>query len=291
MHILEVVASRGGRPVYVSRGFGGVAERLDVVTVVPPSDEPERHVSSAGWRIVRRGAPKIASRIGDEGAMVARRLPGVPLVLCKDKRRAVHVAAELYSPTHVVLDDAFQSWGVWRDVDVVLIDAKRRWGIGWLLPAGDLRESPEALGRADVIGVVGVSGEADLNDAGDALASEGVRKPLFGVRRRIDITAAEGGAPHISTAGIRLAALSAIGRPEQFENQPTEFAVSYRYPDHFAYTQGDADWIMDDVARRSVDTVVTTEKDWAKLRDLDIDHNRFAVARLTLEMFGAEIPV
>jgi tetraacyldisaccharide-1-P 4'-kinase len=40
MELVSRILSRGGRPVYVSRGYGGEAERLDVVTVVgPDSDE------------------------------------------------------------------------------------------------------------------------------------------------------------------------------------------------------------------------------------------------------------
>jgi tetraacyldisaccharide 4'-kinase len=289
MHLIDAIAAAGGRPVYISRGFGGLSERLDVVSVVTgPRAKPNGTVR--GVRYLRGGAAKLASRIGDEGAMVSARLPDVPLVQCRDKTRALNVAADLFSPTHAVLDDAFQSWGVPRDVDIVLVNGARPFGDGWLIPAGRLREPPDVLERADFIGVNGIEYEGQLETVAKAVAAFGIRKPLFGVRRTIDFVPAGEGVPY--EVREPFAALSAIGRPDPFERQLAArrrgFAAAFRYPDHHAYNFRDLEWIIDEADRRGIETLVTTEKDWVKLSELDPPHDRFAVARLTLELFGAD---
>jgi tetraacyldisaccharide 4'-kinase len=290
IHLLEEITSSGGRPVYISRGFGGAAERLRAVTIVPGGSRGAAVVRE-GARIVSRSAAGLAEMIGDEGAMVARRLPDVPLVLCRDKARALEVADDVFAPTHAVLDDAFQSWGVPRDIDIVLVDGERPFGDGWLLPAGNFREPPEALERADLIGVGGVETDEELRRARGILSSIGIRKPSFGMRRRIEIVPAGDGAGSIE--GVKCAALSAIARPDgferQLENRGVDLVASFRYPDHHAYTQLDLEWISGEAERRGAAAVVTTEKDMAKLADLGPPPGGVYVARLSLELFGDDL--
>jgi tetraacyldisaccharide 4'-kinase len=290
IHLLESITAAGGRPVYISRGFGGVAERLGVVTIVPGVTNAAA-VAPSGGRVVPRTAPGLARQIGDEGAMVARRLPDVPLVLCRDKSRALEVAAGAFAPTHAVLDDAFQSWNVPRDVDVVVVDGERPFGDGWLLPAGSFREPPQALARADVIGLGGVENEDQLDRARGIVAGAGIRTPSFGIRRRIEVVPAASGVTGVE--GSRCAVVCAIGRPDIFERQLTTAGlspvVSFRYPDHHTYSQRDLEWISLEVERRGVDALVTTEKDMAKLADLGPPLDGVYVARLSLELLGGDI--
>jgi tetraacyldisaccharide 4'-kinase len=213
--------------------------------------------------------------------MVALRTPEVPLLFCRDKAAALEVAASLYRPTHAVLDDASQSWGVRRDVDIVVVDGSRPFGSGWLLPAGRLREPPEALERADVWGIT-VDDPHRLPSARKAIAAgAGVDRPSFGICRRLRLDFAD---------GTVVVALSGIARPEPFERQVASagavVAASIRFPDHHRYTGGDVAWILEQARARGADTVVTTEKDWVKLARFDPPPGRFGVARLSLEFVG-----
>jgi len=291
MHLVAGIAAAGGRPVYVSRGFGGIAERIDVVTVVPGTSDETPITRHAGVRGLRRGMAGLSAEVGDEGAMVARRLPEVPLLFCRDKWRALDLAAKTLNPTHAVMDDAFQSWGVPRDIDIVLVDGGRPIGAGWLLPAGRLREPVEALERADIVGVTLVEDEAGLAAAHESIArAAGVRIPAFGIRRRIDVD--WNGEEGWENGRDSYAALSAIGQPELFEahlaRERQGLTLSFRYPDHHRYRASDLDWIVREAEKRGIDTVVTTEKDWSKLSDLGAPRELFAVARLKLELFGED---
>ncbi|KAK4797080.1 hypothetical protein SAY86_029406 [Trapa natans] len=50
----------------------------------------------------------------------------------------------------IILDDGMQHWPLWRDLDIVMINALQPWGNGELLPLGPLREPLKALQRADI---------------------------------------------------------------------------------------------------------------------------------------------
>jgi tetraacyldisaccharide 4'-kinase len=258
---------------------------VDVVTVVVPErvrgNYPDAGV--AGVRYLRADNDRLPELVGDEGAMVARRLPDIPLLFCRNKSNAL-AAAAAFGPTHAVLDDAFQSWGVPRHVDVVLVDGTNPFDDGWSLPAGRLREPPEALERADVIGVGGVEDEQSLSRALDLIADKaGVTRPSFGVRRRFHLD---------NTGGEPVATLSGVGRPDTFERQVADagarLEAAFRFPDHHRYSPNDVEWIVGEANSRGIETVVTTEKDWVKLRALGPPEGVFVVARLALEFFGGD---
>jgi tetraacyldisaccharide 4'-kinase len=283
MELVRSLAAAGARPVYTSRGYGGEASRLDVVTVVPPEAGGRFAGPRHGVRIVDRHDDRLTALVGDEGAMAARRRPDVPALFGGNKPAVLEVAASLFSPTHVVLDDAFQSWGVWRDVDVVVLDGKDPFGSGWLLPAGQLREPPEALARADVLGIA-VEDGGELSTARAAIAAAaGVRRPSFGIVRRLWIEPVSAGP---------VVALSGIARPGAFESQVaatgTGLTAAIRFPDHHRYRGQDVRWALEQADRLGAGQIVTTEKDWAKLVHFGPPPGRFVVAKLSLEFIGGD---
>ena len=88
---------------------------------------------------------------GDEPQLLARRLPGIP-VLCSTKRAlAVEAAVEQFRCEVVILDDGFQHRFVARNLDIVMLDSRYPFGDGFLLPRGILREQTTALKRAQVL--------------------------------------------------------------------------------------------------------------------------------------------
>jgi len=303
-YLVKELARRGRRPAYVSRGFKSAAERLGAVTVLlPRSAEPAGWVSS-GVRLLREDAEGLSRSIGDEGAMVAARCPGVPLAFSRDRRRAVEVICALFNPTHVVLDDALQTWSVARDVDIVLLDAEHPLGNGRIIPAGSLREAPGALSRSHAIGFNGIEVVCGGVDAHARLAElrewahETVKRPLpvFGIRRRLSF-----GEPAVVPGGPtadqtpappegRFAALSSVGRPHRFEESLRAHGVALglalRFPDHHRYRRSDVVRIEGILASRGIDRVVTTEKDWVKLREIGPPRAKLRVARLELDVMG-----
>ena len=152
-----------GRPVAVlSRGYGG-AFRGETLVV------------SDGTRVLAD-----AREAGDEPVMLAHALPGVVVAVGRD-RAVVGRAVEAAMGPHVhVLDDGFQHLRLFRDLDVVCVDAedlRER-----PLPAGSLRERPSALSRADLVAVSGER-EEDARAACARVAEQVGAARVFRVRR------------------------------------------------------------------------------------------------------------
>lgn len=278
VHLLERLRDRGVAAAYVSRGFGSRAERFAGVTVVcgtPPAPGP-------GTRWLDPGHPRLSLEIGDEGAMIARRLPGVVLAFARDKSRAVDAAAGAVEGGVVVLDDAFQSWSTSRDLDVVLLDAQYPLGDGWLLPAGRLREEPSALGRADIVLFNGARDAEDVSRAMASVAMHTGARVRAGLFRRTVRLEPQPRRP--------VTVASAIARPAAFEaallGQGVEIARAVRYPDHHLYTRADLETLRRHAGER---VCVVTEKDWAKLSELGADGDRFVVARLDARVEGVDV--
>ncbi|BCM94034.1 tetraacyldisaccharide 4'-kinase [Abditibacteriota bacterium] len=91
-----------------------------------------------------------AVEAGDEAVLHARNLPGAIVAIAQNRHLAVDLCVQ-HGAQVVVLDDGFQFWSLPRVFDLVLLDAKRPWGNGRLLPLGRLREERAALARASAI--------------------------------------------------------------------------------------------------------------------------------------------
>ncbi len=289
--LLEHLVLEGYRPVYISRGFRSSSEKLAAVSVLLPEELLVCPPLEPGVRFLRRDGGLLHRSVGDEGAMVALRVPLIPLLFSRRKTAAIRAAGSLFKTTHVILDDAFQSWGVRRDFDVVLLDSKKPFGNGRRLPAGSLREGPEALRRADFIGF------NDIKDTHELTALEkSIKKPeaaarVFGIRRSLSFRSPEGGV--LEPGENPMAALSSIARPGRFdqslEHSGWDVRLSIRYPDHYRYTQRDVENIRSLMRKNGVGGLITTEKDWVKLKELYLDVGMIVLARLDLEIVGCNL--
>ena len=193
----------------------------------------------------------------------------------------------------VVLDDAFQTWPVARDADIVLLDAEhplgrandpsresargswgarpggcdrvqrdrvrsRRGGWGDWVPA----LAPVGAMTASLTSTIGSA--ASRMDARD-LAGHPV--PVFGIRRRVSIARPISNAAGYSAEefGGSAAALSSVGRPRRFEESLVRLGVAVglaiRFPDHYRYGPQDVRRIEAVLAERRIGVLVTTEKD------------------------------
>jgi tetraacyldisaccharide 4'-kinase len=132
-HLARGLQHRGARVAVVARGWGGTL--------------------SAKGAVVSDGETLFcdARQAGDEAVLHARSLPGVGVVIGRDRVAATQRAVRELGCDAVVLDDSFQFWSLQRDLDLVLLDARRPFGNGHLLPRGRLREPVEALNRADAV--------------------------------------------------------------------------------------------------------------------------------------------
>jgi tetraacyldisaccharide 4'-kinase len=276
LYLLDVIRDRGLRAVFLSRGYGSRSEKYHGVTLLAeegmPVDIPP------GARQLKRSAAGLWAEIGDEPALVARRHPHVPVVVSGNKGKALECAITVFAPNYVVVDDAFQSWRLPRDVDVVLLDALHPLGDGRLLPAGSLREEPEALERADVVLFNGAGDTVAVEQASELVFRQtGLRFACAGVSRSIRLDA---------SVSHPVASLCAIARPEGFEKMlksaGVEIRLAIRYPDHHAYSLQDVEEIRRLAREYGCAGVVTTEKDSIKLSAHGMYEPELCAARLEI---------
>jgi tetraacyldisaccharide 4'-kinase len=189
---------------------------------------------------------------GDEPVLVARRT-GVPVRADRDRVAAARALAAAGCDV-VVCDDGLQHYRLRRDVEIEVIDGRRRYGNGRLLPAGPLREPAERARRCDFHVVNCGSAASDNVPAGFGewpmrLQADRMQ-PLPNGRQQ----------PLSAFAGQRVHAVAGIGDPERFFAMLREAGmavVPHAFPDHHRYTAADFEFGSDL-------PVLMTEKDAVK---------------------------
>src|SRR3989442_4030626 len=89
-----------------------------------------------------------AGEAGEEPFLLARRLPGVPVVVGSNRYDSARLALDRFGVTAIVLDDAFQHRTLKKDLEIVMARAENPWGNGKLLPAGPPRGPPAGPRRS-----------------------------------------------------------------------------------------------------------------------------------------------
>jgi tetraacyldisaccharide 4'-kinase len=132
-YVAELLVKRGLKPSILTRGYR--RQSTEKLIAVEPAAER---------------APD-ACQIGDEPALLARKLPQVPIIVSADRYRAGRMAESRFNADVHILDDGFQHWALAREVDIVVLDVTQNLSRARLLPVGRLREPLEALQRAGMI--------------------------------------------------------------------------------------------------------------------------------------------
>lgn len=214
---------------------------------------------------------------GDEPHIIASSLAGVPVVVGKDRYRAAEYAFSHFRPDVIVLDDAFQHRRLFRNVDVVTIDAGNPYGNGYFLPRGILRELPKELKRAKAVIVTNFHDGMRRDRIERMIRYFNSKVPIFysthkpkGLRPagNANNEAGERSGNHTapeSLRGAKIAALSNIACPESFRRTLISLgAVIIRHhimADHHRYTQEELERIESDSIDAGAEMLVMTAKD------------------------------
>ena len=232
--LARILRALGETPVVLSRGHGG---RLRGPVMV----DPARHR---------------ASDVGDEPLMMSQE---VPVAVARNRVDGVALAKSQRASV-ILMDDGFQNPSVAKDASLIVIDSVRGLGNGRVLPAGPLRAplKPQ-LARTDALVVVGDGGASA--EVADAVAARGGK--VFAARLTPDETSLA------ALKGKRLLAFAGIGDPARFfrtlRGCGLEVVRERAFADHHVFSESDLDALQAD-ARRDQLTLVTTEKDFARLR-------------------------
>ncbi len=175
--------------------------------------------------IVSRGYGRGDHDVNDEAMELHDRLPDVPHVQDPDRVEAARIAVEELEAELILMDDGFQHRRLYRDLDIVVVDATCPFGFDHTLPRGLLRESVRSLSRADLVIITrcdAVSPEA-IEQIETKLRSTQPELSIFRSCHRPSGLREHPATTHAveTLAGQRVAVISAIGNPDAFEeNSP-----------------------------------------------------------------------
>jgi tetraacyldisaccharide 4'-kinase len=211
----------------------------------------------------------------DEALVLEENLPDVPHLQGADRAALATLAVEELESDILVLDDGFQHRRLYRDLDLVLIDATCPWGYGYLLPRGLLREPIGSLKRAHAV----ILTRCDL--AAPEVV-QGIRATVARIKPELPIVesthrpaqwcnASQVKMPLETLKDRPIAGFCGLGNPDAFRQTLLKLGlnlVAWRtYPDHHAYSRDDIEELRAWARQLPADAaVVTTQKDLVKIR-------------------------
>ncbi|TKB58534.1 tetraacyldisaccharide 4'-kinase [Ferrimonas aestuarii] len=232
LHLVELLARQGRRVGVISRGYGGQSD------------------SWPQW-VDANSTPR---QVGDEPCLIVQRT-GVPMAVGPDRIAAAKLLLERAQVDVIVSDDGLQHYRLGRDIELVVVDGERRFGNGFRLPMGPLREPKGRLKSVDAIicnGGQAPSGEFAMTLSPSAL------------------TAVDGGAqqPDLTQGAV---AMAGIGNPPRFFEALTQQGITlnsqHGFGDHHPFTESE----LGQLAQAPV-PLLMTEKDAVKCRSFAKAH-------------------
>ena len=225
--MVEQLTQRGIRVGVVSRGYGGKAAHYPLLL--------SENTTTA--------------EAGDEPVLIFQRT-GVPVAVSPVRRDAVSALLEKHDLQLIITDDGLQHYRLARDMEIVVIDGVRRFGNGWWLPAGPMRERASRLKTVDAV----------ITNGGVARAGEIAMQLRPG--KAINLLTGEQRDPRELT---QVVAMAGIGHPPRFfatlESCGVQPVKTVALADHQALVASEVDALLE-----RGQTLIMTEKDAVKCR-------------------------
>ena len=278
----RTLAAEGRKVAILSRGYRRTEapwwQRLFTDVISPPL------VVSDGKHVLLDSATG-----GDEPYMLASNLPGVAVVVDRDRVKAGRYAIKRLGCDTIILDDGFQYQKLKHSIEVVLVDSTNPFGNGNMLPRGILREPVRHLKRADIIFLTKCRGDVSAvvqeirkyNKTAEIVECTHAPKSLKDVWSREEF-------PLTWLEGKTTCTLSGIASPKGFENSLRHLGAKVvwceRYADHHSYDSSEILYALNRTADMGADALVTTEKDAVRFPRFETSPVRCLYLRIAIEI-------
>lgn len=229
------------------------------------------------------------THLSDEAEVLRQVLDGVPVVVNPDRYQGGLEAIEKYAPDVILLDDGFQHWKLFRDLDIVLVDSVNPFGNRCLLPCGILREGISSLHRAGIV-VLTKTDRAEVGELKEkvkqinpnALIVETVHRPmsLTNIFSKSFV--------QIAKLNQAVVAFCGLGDPKSFRATLASLGTDVKefipFADHHYYSLQDMDNLKDKCVALGLRVLVTTQKDAVKLTEFKDFWQGFEIFSLNIEI-------
>lgn len=223
--LAQQLIARGWHPLIVSRGYGGSAR------------QPQHVALSSDAQLV-----------GDEPLLMARR-ELCPVWIGQNRASSAQLAMLAHPRCDVILcDDGLQHYHLQRDVEIIVIDAQRGLGNGWMLPAGPLREP---IARLQAVDAVVINGNH---------APVGQYLMYLSGATFYNLLDPKKTATPADFKSLNNHAVAGIGNPQRYFDHLQSLGIRFTphdFPDHHAY-------LASDLSFANCDAILLTEKDAVK---------------------------
>ncbi len=218
------------------------------------------HLRDRGDRVA------ILCRVQDEAAMIEKRLPDCIVLVGRKSYDLGRRAVDEFGATVCVMDGGYQHLGLKRDLNILLIasdffSAISRWN--------QIRREPiSGIRRADLCLVTKISPKTDLMRIKERIHRYAPGVPVFQGEISAD-------SPRDSLKGKRVFAFSGIADDRSFmddlRSSGALLSGTLSFSDHHRYTARDYRRICKMALKAKADLLVTTEKDFGKIRPFHDD--------------------
>ena len=280
----RTLAAEGRKVAILSRGYRRKEapwwQRIFTQVVEPPL------VVSDGKHVLLDSATG-----GDEPYMLASNLPGVAVIVDRNRVKAGRYAVKRLGCNTLILDDGFQYQRLKHSIEVVLVDSTNPFGNGNMLPRGILREPVQNIRRADIIFLTKCRGDVSAvkdeirryNTTAEIVECNHTPKVLKDVWSREEY-------PLDWLAGKTVCTLSGIASPKGFENSLRHLGAKVvwceRYADHHRYDSSEVLYALNRTADMGADALVTTEKDAVRFPRLETAPVKCLYLRIAIEILA-----
>ncbi len=266
----RALRDRGRKVAILSRGYKSKAPPLwkkGWYWITHTSEPPPRIVSD-GKRVLLD-----SEQAGDEPYMLARNLPGVVVLVDKNRVKAGAYAIKKFGCDTLVLDDGFQYLSLKGRLNLLLVDKTNPFGNGNLLPRGILREPIKHLKRASYVFLTKSNGQRDP-ELEELIRRHNPNVDMIECAHRPQYLQRHGGDERLPLShlqGRRVGTFSGIAVPESFEKFIRDLGgridFNRRFLDHYRFAYEDFVSIFSEALEKKVEYIVTTEKDAVRIPD------------------------
>ncbi|WFB34656.1 tetraacyldisaccharide 4'-kinase [Kiritimatiellota bacterium B12222] len=231
---------------------------------------------------------------GDEPYMLAKNLPGVSVIVGKNRVMSGQYAIRKLRCDTLILDDGFQHLALKHRLDIVLVDRTNPFDNGRTLPRGLLREPIRNIKRAGFIFITKSNGDGarelstqlrELNPTAEISECRHCPRFLKHLFKDVkeDLTWLK---------GKKVIALSGIAVPAGFERELVNYGATVvehiTFADHHRYSLQEILDIVEHACELGVDAILTTEKDAVRIPHLERRDMPLIYLRVEIEMFTGQ---
>ena len=208
---------------------------------------------------------------GDEPIFLSSRLRNIPIAVGANKFNAALQLIKKNKVDVLLFDDGFQTRKIYRDLDIVLLNAFNGIKDYRMVPFGILREPAKCIGRADFV-IFTKDNLINPKSEVSHLIGNYINDNVFYSSYKLEKIFCESSKYNFNKD--KVIAVSGVGDPHSFEStllkENINILYHFKFRDHYNYDQSDINNIVKASKTMNALSIVTTEKDYVKLKKLDI---------------------